>query len=61
MEDKNAIYVDLLELSDTMMADLENTLVLGEGMTLYYATTSENVDPASLDGCDLGWWDASMG
>ncbi len=50
MEDKNAIYVDLLELSDTMMADLENTLVLGEGMTLYYATTSENVDPASLDG-----------
>jgi hypothetical protein len=50
MEDKNAIYVDLLEISDTMMSDITNTLILGEGMTLYFATTSENVDPTELDG-----------
>lgn len=47
---KNAIYVETLILGDEILVDLENSLILFEGMTLYYAGTSENVDPASLDG-----------
>jgi hypothetical protein len=46
----NAIYVERLELSDLVLADLENALILSEGMTLYYASTSDNVNPADLDG-----------
>jgi len=46
----NAIYVQRLELSDLVLADLENALVLNQGMTLYYASTSDNVNPADLDG-----------
>ncbi|MBN9692158.1 MAG: hypothetical protein J0M24_18085 [Verrucomicrobia bacterium] len=48
--EKNAMYVETLDLSDEILVDLENSLILVEGMTLYYATTSPNVDPASLDG-----------
>ena len=48
--DKNAIYVEQLAISDVMLADLENSLILTEGMTLYYATTDGGVDPAILDG-----------
>jgi len=48
--EKNAIYVETLDLSDEILVDLENSLILVEGMTLYYTTTSLNVDPASLDG-----------
>ncbi len=47
---KNAIYVETLILSDEILVNLENSLILVEGMTLYYAGTSDNVDPASLDG-----------
>jgi len=50
MGEKNAIYVERLELSDVILPDLENNLNLQEGMTLYYASTSDNIDPADLDG-----------
>lgn len=46
----NAIYVQHLEISDLVYADVTNAVVLTEGMTLYYATTSDNVIPADLDG-----------
>ncbi|MBL9174017.1 MAG: hypothetical protein JNL10_10825 [Verrucomicrobiales bacterium] len=46
----NGLYVERLEMSDAFYADIENSLVVYEGMTLYYQTTSDNVDPASLDG-----------
>ena len=46
----NAMYVERLELSDLIYADLENALILSEGMTLYYTTTSDNVTPEELDG-----------
>ncbi|MBN8246757.1 MAG: hypothetical protein J0L84_04860 [Verrucomicrobia bacterium] len=49
----NAIYVEHLELSDLFWSDFEsgaNPLILGEGFTLYFASTSENAQPAQLDG-----------
>jgi len=49
----NAIYVERLDLSDLLYADIQagaNPLILNQGFTLYYASTSDNVDPAFLDG-----------
>ncbi|MBX3734854.1 MAG: thrombospondin type 3 repeat-containing protein [Verrucomicrobiae bacterium] len=46
----NGLYVDRLEIGDLLLSDLEASLVLNEGLTLYYASTSDNVDPADLDG-----------
>jgi hypothetical protein len=51
----NAMYVETLDLSDEMAADLMDTnrppisFDLVEGMTLYFASTSPNADPATLD------------
>jgi hypothetical protein len=43
---KNAIYVDLLELSTTAQADLGGSLVVHPNFTIYYATA--NVSPETL-------------
>ncbi|MFO1457907.1 MAG: hypothetical protein U1G08_00760 [Verrucomicrobiota bacterium] len=46
----NGLYVERLELGDAFYATLEESLILNEGMTLYFQTTSDNVNPADLDG-----------
>ena len=46
----NGLYVERLELGEAFYETLEQSLILTEGMTLYFRTTSDNVNPADLDG-----------
>ena len=43
----NGLYVERL---GSGRASLEESLILNEGMTLYFQTTSDNVNPADPDG-----------
>lgn len=46
----NAMYVERLEIDDLLLADLENVLNIEPSLTIYYASTSDNVPPEVLDG-----------
>lgn len=50
VSDKNAIYVEHLDISDSVKADIKNIINLQNGMTLYFSSVSTNINPASLDG-----------
>lgn len=43
-----ALYVDVLNLSSAITADVESALVIDPGMTIYFATA--NVTPSTIDG-----------
>jgi hypothetical protein len=46
----NALYVEKLDIADESLADLENVLNIEPSLTIYYASTSDNVPPEVLDG-----------
>ncbi len=48
--EKNALYCRLLDLSDAMVATIEDSLNVEPNLTIYFAGTSENINPAVLDG-----------
>lgn len=47
---RNALYCRRLELSDAVVATLEDTLNVEPSLTIYFASTSDNLSPAVLDG-----------